>query len=610
MLSFDPERRAVVLAPLGAIAITAGVVLFNPLGIALILFGLTLLAFSCLSREDGFLFTGPFIGYELRRSVRRSRLHLWWGLLAGVTTAAVLTGYGFVVYDNVPRKQASDSASIILLFIGFYLFMICLSVIITLMSYCIAEDRDGKRLDFLLASDLRSREIILGKMIGRMIAGLSYPVVLLPFAVLLPALFGVDPAILLCMASIAGVSLFSMAGLSVLSSTLAATKKAGGTVMTMFVAPYILVGLGLNSLASYPAIWFFPGSPVNIATFSVSDAIELFNVGNPIIMFPSWINLGVGMPSLKLSAVLREIPGYAAFHIGTGLFSILLAIRLLRSKSASMADRKANEGPDKKAVPPVSDRPIAWKERYFIPAVVKARRSRSLRLVPFVLLVLPCLIFLASAVSDLGGYAPVVQQFSSLYPCIMGWIFSIAGSRIGLESIVRERDKDTMTSLLLTDFDAKAIVNQKIRGVLMVMWSSWLALSGVAVCSSICGGMLWWVVIGFTAMLFIFGTFFVMIGFQTSAKATSLEAASKVFGWKIAPCAIVPPLCFMGVAVSHKLTLTPEEAMIWSSVIAGVLAVYALGAWLLWRSAVKRFLKSCDPASEVGPLLDNPAKSR
>ena len=57
--------------------------------------------------------------------------------------------------------------------------------------------------------------------------------VLLPMAILMPTLFGVDPWFLLLLAGFALATLLSLSGLAVLSSALAATKKAGGSFFVL-----------------------------------------------------------------------------------------------------------------------------------------------------------------------------------------------------------------------------------------------------------------------------------------------------------------------------------------------------------------------------------------
>jgi ABC-type transport system involved in multi-copper enzyme maturation permease subunit len=611
---FDPEAWSRPLSILAVAAIVAGIILANLAGLTLVVVGIVLLLLASFSREHGLLLTGPFIGHELRRAVRRTRLHLWWGLLAGVCGMIVLIGYGVVVFNNYPSKEVAAVAAGVLLFIAWNLFLTIFSVTVTLLSYCIAEDRDGKRLDFLLVSDLRNREIVLGKALGRLIGGMAYPFALVPLAILVPALFGVDPMLVVLLALFCAITLTSLVGLSVYSSALAATKKSGGTVMTLFVLPYLLLSFGVQALRQYPEIWFFPGTPSNVPDVSVGDVADIIAIGNPLPMGIAWFG-GGGVPNY--ATMIRDLNGYTAFHVGVGLIAFLAAVRVLRSRSATMTDRKLKEEADTGGVPELGDGdPIVWKERYFTKAVVQTRRRKSVRLLGAVMIVVPIVVFLLAAAADVSGVAAGnerltvmtgnIQKGAAIYPALLGWIFAVAGSRFGLETIVRERDKDTLTSLLLSDITPRQIVAGKLRGILRLMLSSWLAVGLVGLASAACGGITVWAALGLVLMSTVYGVTFILIGLHTSANATSLEAGSRVFAWKLVPAAIAPPLSFIVIGTS---TFMPtDEALIAAAVIAGILVVYALIGFLCWRGAVRRFHRSIDPAAEDGPHLNNPAK--
>lgn len=598
-MTFDGERFAPILVPLGIAATVFAILRADPLSIALIAIGVILLALACWSARDGFLLFGLYPRVELRRALRRQRIHLWRGIGIGVIGLTLIVGYAVVAFGNYPRQNVAFTSTIVVLAIAWHLFILVFSVTLTLMAYSVAEDRDSQRLDFALASDLRGREIVFGKFLGRFAISLAYVAGLLPIIILLPILFGVDPDVLILITVLGLVTLFSISALAVYSSVLAANKKSGGTVMTAFLVPYFLLGFGLYSLRNYPEIWFFPGSPLQPARYDVSDLSDFVNAGNPILLIQA-ISQSVAGASL-LAAIADQSRQYTAFHVGVGLLALAFAARKLRPHSARLTERTSTTGKDSEIVPPVSDRPVLWKERYFTPAVILARRNRKVRILSWLLIVPPCLLFLAAGVSDLFGYKPAVTGLARIGPVILVWIFSVASSRFGLETIVRERDKGTLTSLLCTDLSPREIFRDKFIGIIRIMLPVWFSIAAVAACAVVAGGMTVWTALAATVMVVILGLFFTLLGLHTSATATSLEASSKSFGWKMAPCAILPPLALIAVAISPLLP--PDEQLIAGLVVAAILLIYATASWFLWKSARARFDRACDPASESGPIL-------
>lgn len=597
---FDGERFARWLAPLGTVAVVAGIALFNPAGMLLIAIGSLLLALACWSRRDGLLLFGPFPRTEMLATIRRQRMHLWWTLAVAAAAAVILIGYGFAYFRQHRPDQIAFVASIVFLFIAWNAFLIVFSLVITIVSYAIAEERDSRRIDFLLASDLRSREIVAGKLAGRLIASLVYPLALLPLVMLLPLLFGIDPRLIAALGAFAFIIILSLSGLAILSSVLAATKKAGGFVLTALVLPYLLLSFGLDALRSYPEVWHFPGTPALPARVAFSDVAEAFNSGNAILAARGWIT----NDGLDLSAFTRDFRGFAAFHIGAFLVSILAAAALLRTQSTRMADRPKQDVTDKTTIPSVGDRPVMWKEQHFAHLLVKARRSTTYRMVALVMIGVPLALFLAAAVFDVFGYAEKIREIARVYPALMIWIFAISGSRFGLESVVREREKGTLTSLLLTDIPPRGIIKEKLLGILRAFLSSWLALVLLLAASVACGGMSAWGAALGAVMAAVLLVFFVILGLHTSVKANSLEAASKIFGWKLAPFAVAAPLmivCLLGLP-----TMPPDIQWIAAASLLGMTALHGLLAWLFWRWTVKRFQRACDPAIEQPQAEVNP----
>jgi ABC-type Na+ efflux pump permease subunit len=596
MQGIDPEQQARWLVPLGIAAVVIGIAGVVPYAVFVLAIGIGLLLAACYSRTDGLLITGPFIRVELVRAIRRTRVHLWITLAAVFAAGIILTGYGFAVFGDYPRHRIVTAGSFIFAFMSWNLFLLAMSVTVTLMAYSIAEDRESKRVDFLLTSDLRSREIIIGKAVGRLLATMPYWFVLLPMIVLLPALFGIDPMVIALIAAVSIVTLGSLSAVAVWGSARAATKKVGGMPLLYVIAPYLLFTFAVDRIKQYPAIWFFPGDAVSPPRWALGDLLEMACVGNPILMAKGWSG---GSPDP--ATIARDLPAYVAFHVGVGLTFIALAAAQLRRKSADLAEHRAGATATTDVVPAVGEAPVYWKERYFTKAVVMARQQKKWKLVSFIMLGLPAILFTAAAIDDLGGYANNIRDVSAVYTSILVWIFAAAGSRIGLESIVRERDQNTLTCLLTTGIGAEEIVRQKMRGILSILAPSW-AMNAIVIAAAVaCGGLPIWAGLLAVVMLMVYSIAFISVGLHTSARAPSLEAASKVLGWKMAPMSLAPPISLIAVAIGKSIPT--DDVWIPILIVTAILIVYLALTAYFWTRTVRRFVASVDPAAEAGPQL-------
>lgn len=594
-----------------------------------------LFAVACLADTRTLYLFGPFLDHELRRMTRRVRNHLWRPLVAAFVGLPVLALH-YVMTQNPPTERPSaDEAAMIatggFLFVFWFLFIFTMSVLTTYLTYAVAEDRESKRQDFLLVTDLRGRELVIGKMFARVLGLLAYPASALPVILLLPTLFRVDPAVLLYAFGYASLTLFSIAGLAGLGSVVASTKKAGGNVFALVFMPYLLLVFFASQFRFWPEVWFFPGSSAKPPLVSFGDVIDWLGVGNPLALGMRWFTVGRGG---SLAAIAADFPAYAAFHTIVGGFSFLYAAHMIRRTAANRGEvvsPPVKEGQAPPARRPVTDEPVRWKESFCHHLMAKARENpRTNRLAAFLLGFAPMIVFLSAAVSDLWGYHDVVVQAAKFGPMMVVWISMMSMGRFGLESIAREREKDTLLTLVVTPMPPEEIIRQKLWGLMRVtrgtlVWQLMLGIPAV-----ICGAYPWWAYPG----LFLFQVEWMLImaayGLLVSANAPNVETAAKRFGLRIvfttvgvmilalifflvaagpdSPAkyvmiAVVPIIALLG--AGHTNLAAPGELPFWAAgFVAGLILYGLIGLWI-WQRAVRRFVAACDPNSKTGPLLDN-----
>jgi len=189
-----------------------------PLAYQVVLWGLLLAALTIVGR----LF-GPVLYYDLVRSARRLRFVLVRTLYA-LLVAFVLCWLFFILVMErgwrMPHERMSEFATTF-----FYTFLVIQYATVKLLTPAytagaIAEEKERKTLEFILATDLRNREIILGKVVSRL---LNLSLLLLagvPILAFLQLLGGVDFTLALAAFAATALTMYSLAGLSILNSVL------------------------------------------------------------------------------------------------------------------------------------------------------------------------------------------------------------------------------------------------------------------------------------------------------------------------------------------------------------------------------------------------------
>ena len=316
--------------------------------------------------------------------------------------------------------------------------------------------------------------------------------------------------------------MLSLAGLAALGSVKAATKKASGGWILKYVVPYVALSFGLQMLQNYPSIWFFPGAPNRVPMVSVGDVVDWITTGNLIARVMMWAKMAGGG---GVAAIARDFPAYAAFHTAVGLLACMYASSLLRTFSS---DERLSGGKSSEATrmvrPPVDDFPIRWKEQYFNPLLAKFGNRKNANLIAiFVLFVLPTLAFLAASVSDVGGYGKDIIAFARFYPMFIVLLAMTSSTGYGLHAIAKERERDTLTGLLLSPIEPKEIMEQKRSGILAISRQLHIALLFVGIGPIACGAWAWWaylVLIPFAVQLTYIG---VARGMFQSATAQTVD---------------------------------------------------------------------------------------
>lgn len=627
---------------------------------------------SFLSRLRGWLRTpvrlpvllGPVFFHELVRSGRRGR-HTFLRLLY---TGIILT-FIYLTYSEWTIRSPLNSRRLAgFAFSCFTTYtLVQLSAVFLLtpayLATTITEEREGKTLEFLLATDLGSREIVLGKMLARLANIALLLLAGLPILSLMEFSGGVAPDWVLVAFAATFITMLSLGTLSTLCSVYA-RKSLNALICTyLIVIVYLAVSATLQVVLGFPALagvhlWAHDDA------LTVADLVEGFGAGNlPLAI----MRLNQSLRTRSTGAVLLELlRNYAVFHGVVCAFCLGGTIARLRPVSRIHADGAPPRRRRAYVRPPVWRQPILWKE-LFVEADVRLGWAGKTGIFIFFLICLsPAFIELGGLFSrglthfllDLDLQGPrgggdALQSFHqwgdtrermNLWVSIVGTASLCALLLIMLVratgSLSGEAARQTLDSLLTTPLSARAIVAGKAVGCLVPLRTGWWALLIIALAAYGTRALDLWLVPAVAAAATIYAAFFIVLGLWLSAVCgvttrATLVGLSAAIGTALAPgipVAVVQMWYFndqrgfRDLAPGFDLVylFSPPELLrflvlrgpssLWTRfpgvtlvlTCCGHLCAYTVATIFLWRSLCNRLrveVKAVEPLPEQEPAL-------
>ena len=456
-------------------------------------------ALAVCSRQAWIKLFGPVLFYDMVRTSRRSRYSIIRILYGGFLFFILC--YMFLILHLGPHfgqeLRARETAVLAETFFGTFMLVQLVMVILLTPAYvagAIAEEKDRKTLEFLLATDLRNREIVLSKLLSRL-ANLTLLLLTgLPVLSILQLIGGVDPQLMLAGFAGIGLTMVGIASISILLSTLFKKPRDAISLTYLFLLAYASLSSFGAFLSSHPAlslpVWFGDDPP------TLRDAILVLDAGNPISAVTDVVRAINGRTRFGARTSLgTELPGiltrYAWFHLVLSLICIAWSIARVRAIALkqSTAGTTASLRLWEQFRPSVGVFPMLWKE-FFIEG-----RTKFNWLVWLAILVLVALT-LGSGLWILGDFVWndllqdefAVGRRQGAWERLsesMNWWFRFAGPSVACltllmigvraaTSITSERERDTFDALIATPLSGEGILLAKIAGNLTSMRPAWL----------------------------------------------------------------------------------------------------------------------------------------
>ncbi len=307
---------------------------------------------------------GPVFTFELMMSARRGRFYVTRAFYATVLLMILWTVHSGWVSWTASYEGGMLPISMIRWFglsalgaiaVGQEILVLMLTP--ALVAGAIADEKRRKTLHYLLASRLTGPEIVLGKLMVRMLyvgvlLGVSFPVMSL-----LVLLGGIDPMlVLLCCAGLLSTAWF-LAALSIWVSTIARRPREalfvtfGLEALWLIVPPVLRYKVstgwgGVDDALRWIADWVGASSPV----YGLWDILWALMAGLPIGAEQAFWMIGLQVAAGAVLAALAAVQLRPIFKRQDG------AVARPRGLRAMLAARRL------KWHRPLGDRPMIWKE--------------------------------------------------------------------------------------------------------------------------------------------------------------------------------------------------------------------------------------------------------
>jgi ABC-type transport system involved in multi-copper enzyme maturation permease subunit len=595
-------RRHGIGPGLALISAALGLGLFGtglPVGAQVILWVVLLAAAAVSLRRTWIALLGPVLFYDLVTSSRRVRYILLRCLYAGALLLVLSMAYSqFQLRSRI--FAGKDLAKFAETF--FHVFMIVQFVAVGLLTpaFCagaIAEEKERHTMEFLLATSLRDRDIVLGKLIARLGNMVLLLLTGLPVLALTQLWGGVDPKLVLAGFAATSLTLLSLGSLSILQSVYFRRPRDAIALTYMTALAYLVVSFVLArivltnpTLATLPIGW---GS----ATVQFGELANWFSAGNLVVAVAKLAD-AVGTQTLDavLPGLLRD---YAIFQGLWALACVIWAVARLRAVALAPANTPAptrdRHRRRSRHRPRVGLRPMLWKEIWTEPGLSFNRFGRILVGAIILASFIPALWFAGqfflvqlspqtarvwfgpAGMTFRGGLAEAINSWVRVVGTLVACLTLLGVAVRAAGSISGERDRQTLDSLLTTPLNSDSMLYAKWLGsILSVRWA-WLWLCSIWSLGWFMGGLdhvsvpwlfvSWLTYAGFLAVV---GLWFSVVS-RTTLRATlwTVLTTGALGGghWLLCALCLAPfprhPLFGLGALSFLKYGLTPPIALAW-----------------------------------------------
>ena len=505
---------------------------------------------------------GPVLAYDVLRAGRKK-----WNVYARVAYAIVLTiifvftyvtWYSFATRfgGSVQPKHMSRLAENY--FIAYMVVQFILVCLLTpaAVGGAVADEKERRTLEFLLATDLRDREILFGKLASRVGSLLLFLLAGVPVLSAIQFFGGIEPDLVLAGFTATFTTVLVLAAVAIAASVLA-KRARDAIVLTYLVAfAYVVLSALAHIFALSPA---FRTETVEVFGYVIApaDVTYPFVAGNPFFMVPDTLDrqfrggtqlfTALGHYVLFDAIVIALLVAWAGLRLRpTALAQAFGGPRRPLFQGSFRRKRKGTVAAAKPLAaaptrPAVGNTPIVWKE-VFVDTGLKLGLFGKVMVYGLVIcsFIPVFIIFWNEVIEPSGGrrttgawwtvgrwedFAEGMNVYVRVTATIAGTLIFLAIAIRGAGALSGERDRQSLDTLLTTPLTASQIVWGKWCGCLLGMRWAWVWVGAMWLLGLAVGGIHPIMVLPFVLSTAVYASGFAWIGLYCSVVCrTTLRA--------------------------------------------------------------------------------------
>jgi ABC-type transport system involved in multi-copper enzyme maturation permease subunit len=576
---------------------------------------------------------GPLFRYELTRLARRGLQPRLRAVFAGLLLGALLLIYLqefpgvspvrvlFHLGEPLRIDRGSRFGERFLVSFLFVQLMVVMVATPAVVGGALAEEKERGSLDFLLATPLTDREIVLGKVAARLVFVGGVVLTGLPVLALTRFFGGVDTGLLLAGYAITLLTMFSLGAYSAYLATMYDTLRA-----VLLRAYTVALGLTVFGLCCWFAYLPSLASPFSALGFLFYQPQDQFWGNVPLVVGVYAVThlLFGGLCLLLATAQVRGLarspqpiqprPGLPQYGWREGL----------NPEGQPPSHRGSMDAVRWRTVPPLQDDedPLAWKERHFGARLWPRPDGAPVAVLLSVLILVGPFLFMglfAITAEQLAQGKPLAPVYGTLAWVVFVVLLPLVAIGVGVltaGSIASERQRQTLDSLLSLPVARRDILRAKLLNAWAKIRLWVIGIAAIYLVGLLTGGLEFVTIVTFPVVTVGWLWCAAALGVWLSCRCRTVERATGYFLAAVLAAAILPPLVgplvrnsfpdprspAAGFAKAMTDGLSPVMGA-WNALptahnprpgeevlpgFVGAVVAALLGA-ILWRAAVRRF---------------------
>jgi len=403
---------------------------------------------------------GPVFSVEIVTSARRARY-----FVLRTAYALILLLSLWSVYALAREQSASLELNIrqtAELTAGFFSSVAYLQLITVLLvgpaiaAGTIAGERQRRTIEYLFATDLSNREIILDKLAGRLLLITYLIAVSLPILATFRLFGGISLDVLMILFVVTASTMVAVAAVSVCISVWS-TKARDAVLRTYLVLLAVLI------LPLVLGAWLASGVAGQLAG-GLGRLVQWLLVANPLLVLGQSLNRTAGSRS-----IWQPVGSMVLAHTVAAAVSIAvatMAVRRVHLRAAGKSARGRRRLPTRWWRPKLGNHPMLWKELFARHAVTRLGLAGWIAslLILLATAMTTGWVFLAALESNRLFLDNDYFQYASMAGALAGCAALLLIGMRAAGAIAGEKERDCWLSLVSTPLTAREIVLAKVVG--------------------------------------------------------------------------------------------------------------------------------------------------